>query len=110
MNARLKILFQTITKADFETLRNAANRVTTDRKSVRVYEDEKPNWLVVDFSMATQPKYAAVDAIDRALKFVYGRGSDTIVQFPRSAAEDARAKRKNEKRKAIRRANRLSRG
>lgn len=110
MNARLQIFFQTITEADFETMRRVANRVTTGRKSVRVYEDEKPNWLAVDFTMATQPQYAAVDAIDRVLKFDYGNGSDTVIQFPRSEAEEARSKRKNERRKAIRRANRLSRG
>jgi len=110
MNARLHVLFRSITAADWETMRRVANRVTIDRKSVRVYEDEKPNWLVVDFTMATQPQYAAVDAIDRVLKFDDGNGLDTAIQFPRSEAEEARATRKNEKRKTIRRANRLSRG
>ena len=109
MNARLHMLFQPITEADFETLRRVANRVTIDPKSVRVSSSEQTNWLIVDFTMARQLQISAVDAIDRALEFDGGRCSDTIIQFPRSDAEEARAKRKNEKCKAIRRANRIQR-
>ena len=110
MIARLLIMFEPITEADFKTLRKVATRVTTDRESIRVSLGEKPNWLIVEFKMARQTQNAAVDAIDRSLKYDCGRSSDTVIQFPRSETEEARAKRKNEKNKAKRRADRLARG
>ena len=110
MNVRLHMLFEPIEETDWETLRTLANRLTIDRKSVRVSEDEKPNWLVVHFTMATQPQYAAVDTIDEALTFDYGNGLDTVIWFPKTEAEAARAKRKNDKQKAKRRFKRGHRG
>lgn len=103
MNVRLHMLFGPIQEGDWESLRTMANRLTIDRKSVRVSLGEKPNWLVVDFTMATQPQYAAVDTIDEALTFDYGNGLDTVICFPKTEAEAARAKRKNDKQKAKRR-------
>ena len=110
MNARLHMLFRPITEDDWVTVRIVANRVTSDTKSVRVSEGDNPNWLVVDFTMPKQTQNEAADAIDRALEFHGGKGLDTAIQFPRTEAEEARAKRKNEKRKAERRANRARQG
>ena len=110
MNVRLHMLFRPIKEPDWETLRTVANRLTIDRKSVRLSLDEKPNWLVVDFTMAMQPQYAAVDTIDEALTFDCGNGLDTVIWFPKTEAEAARAKRKNDKQKAKRRFKREQRG
>ncbi len=110
MNAQIKLLFHPVTNADRETMRSLAGILTDNRESIRVSSDAKPNCLVVDFTMPTQPQMLALNAIDRVLKMNLDRGEFSSVSFPKTESEEASAKRKNERRKAKRRENRELRG
>lgn len=104
MNVRVRILFNNPTEDDWRDMRSLANGLTNDRDSVRVFEDEEAGWLVAEFRMPTETQIQAVDKIDRVLRYKVGSREDSTISFPRSPAEEARARRKNERRKAQRKA------
>lgn len=105
MKAIVRILFDNPADGDRKDMELLALRLTDDRDSVCVTADPKePGWLEVEFSMPTKPQHRAVDQIDSVLRYEIDNRLDSCIGFPRSAAEEARARRKNERRKALRRA------
>ncbi|MFO0968763.1 MAG: hypothetical protein U0793_24670 [Gemmataceae bacterium] len=103
MNARIRILFKPPTEEDWQAMRSLAAGLTNDRASVRVFADEKPGWLVAEFTMLTEPQYKAMGKIDRAVRLVVWNRMDMTFGFPYTEAERARADRKAARRKARRR-------
>jgi hypothetical protein len=108
MNVRVSIRYRPITDEHWESMRSLARKLTDNPKSIRVSLDETPEYLVVEFTMPRDSQTRAVEAIDRVMRFDTGRGLDSRISFPRTAEEEAQAKRKNEQRKAKRRAKRES--
>ena len=107
MNVKVQILFDQPSEEDWQAMRSLAIQLTDDRESIRVTADpDAPRRLVAEFTMPTEAQYKAVDKIDRALRFEIENRLDSCIWFPRSAAEEERARRKNEHRKALRRARR----
>lgn len=106
MNVRVRVLFNNPTEDDWRDMHSLANGLTNDRDSVRVFEEEEAGWLTAEFRMPTEAQLQAVDKIDRVLRYTVGNREDSAIGFPRSPAEEARARRKNERRKAQRKASR----
>jgi hypothetical protein len=106
MNVHVRILFDGPTEEDWQAMRSLAGGLTNDPGSVRVFADVEPDWLAAEFTMPTETQIKAVDKIDRALRFCVENRLDSTIGFPRTAAEAARARRKNERRKALRKARR----
>jgi hypothetical protein len=79
-----------------------ARSLTNQPASVRVSADE-PGWLVAEFTIPTEPQYAALPKIERAIRFWAWDRRDSRIGFPMSEAERARADRKAEQRQARRR-------
>mgnify|MGYP000054366239 CR=1 FL=1 len=105
MNVRVCVQFEPVTEDDWQAMRSLAHCLTNNRDSVRVFTDpKKADWLVAEFTMPTEAQYQAVARIDRALRFEVLNRQDSMIGFPKTAAEAARARRKNERRKARRRA------
>lgn len=78
--------------------------MTNDRKSVRVLEDPaEAGWLVVEFTMEAMAQYRALPAIESALRFYADNRMDSIIAFPKSEEEQARADRRAARRRARRR-------
>ena len=101
MNVKVKIQFASPTDEDKADLRSIAMALTKDPKSVRVVAlDADPCWLVVEFTMPTEPQYVAVDRIDAKLRFWVLNRMDSIIMFPKSEQERQRARRKAERRRA----------
>jgi len=107
MNVRLRILFQPPTDVDWRAMHSLANSLTADPASIRLFADEKPNWLVVEFTMPTEPQYKAEPKISLAIRLHAYNRHDVTFGFPFTEAERARADRKlakaRERRKARRR-------
>lgn len=104
MNVAVRIRFDKPTQEDWDAIRSLARQLTDNHESVRVFVvPEEANWLVTEFTMPKAPQMASVNEIDRALKFTVENRLDSMIGFPRSAAEEERARRKNERRKAQRR-------
>ncbi|NLS94479.1 MAG: hypothetical protein GXX96_20165 [Planctomycetaceae bacterium] len=94
MNVHLAVMFDEPTTQDAEELRAAARALTDDRRSVRVSsEPERPQWLVAEFTMASQPQYAAVNRIDRCWEFRNLNRIDSAISFPKEAEPSGRRKR-----------------
>jgi len=106
MNVLVRVLFDPPTEEDWQAMRRLGGGLTDDPASVRVYADVRPGWLVVEFTMPTEAQIKAVDKIDRVLRFSVFNRFDTMIGFPRTPAEEARARRQNERRKALRKARR----
>src|SRR6266446_3177791 len=101
MNVKVKIQFASPTDEDKADLRSIAMALTKDPKSVRVVAPHAdPCWLVVEFTMPTEPQYVAVDRIDAKLRFWVLNRMDSIIMFPKSEQERQRARRKAERRRA----------
>lgn len=102
MNVRLRVLFQPPTDEDRQDLRRLARELTNDPGSIRLVDDPDPGWLVVDFTMPTEPQYRAVERIDGLLRFSVPNRWDTTIGFLKTEAERDRARRKAERRRARR--------
>jgi hypothetical protein len=103
MNVRVFVLFKLADEEALSSMRTMAMALTDNPASIRVFTDERPDRLVAEFTMPTEAQYKAVSKIDRALRLEVWRRHDTTIQFPKSEAEQARAKRKAERRGARRR-------
>ncbi len=107
MNVRLRILFQPPIDDDWKAMNSLAQSLTADPASIRVFADEKPNWLVVEFTMPTEPQYKAEPKVSLAIRLHAWNRHDVTFGFPLTEAERARADRKlaraKERRKARRR-------
>lgn len=104
MNVRLRIQFKPPTEEDWKAMRSLANSLTAEPKSVKVFADEKPDWLVVEFTMPTEAQYKAEPKISKAIRLHAWNRWDSTFGFPFTEAERARADRKAAQRKARRRA------
>jgi|GEM_PF-898809 len=104
MNVRLRILFKPPTEADWQAMGSLAKSLTNEPKGVRVFADAKPGWLVVEFTMPTEPQYKAEPKISRAIRLHAWNRHDVTFGFPMTEAERARADRKAALRKARRQA------
>ena len=71
MQVQVRVLFDKPTEDDWREMRSLANGLTSAPDSVRVLEDEKPEWLVAEFRIPTEAQDKAVDKIDRALRYPY---------------------------------------
>jgi hypothetical protein len=108
MNVRVRIQFDELTERDWQVMWSLAKSLTNNKDSIRVVADaHEENWLVAEFTMPTQAQDKAVDVIDRALRFADVTRIDSTISFPKTQAERARAHRKNERRKALRRDRRI---
>lgn len=110
MNVRLRILFKPPTEEDWQAMRSLANSLTKEPDGVRVFADEKPDWLVAEFTMPTEPQYKALPKIETAIRFHAWNRHDVAFRFPFTAAERARADRKAAQCKARRKAKKASDG
>jgi hypothetical protein len=102
MNVYVRAEFRPPTEAEWSAMRSLAASLTDDPKSVRVSADATPNWLVAEFTMNTEPQYAAAPKIERAIRVYACNRWDSAFGFPYSAAERARADRRAAQRKARR--------
>jgi hypothetical protein len=102
MNVRVHILFESPSDSDRASLLSLGRSLTNDRQSV-VVREEATNWLIVEFTMQTEAQYKAVPKIDSAIRFYAWNRMDSIIAFPKSAAEQERNRRKAERRRARRR-------
>lgn len=103
MNVRVRIRFKPPTEQDWQAMRSLAAGLTNNPESVRVSADDPPDWLVAEFTMATEAQYKALPKIERAIKFHAGNRSDARFSFPYTESERARADRRAMRRKARRR-------
>jgi hypothetical protein len=103
MNVRVEIMFESPGEDELARMRSLACGLTDRPDSVRVFAGEKPRWLVAEFTMPTEAQYKAVSKIDWAMRSHAGDRWDSTIRFPKTAAEQARADRKNVRRRARRR-------
>lgn len=104
MKVVVRIEFESPGEDDWSSIRSIARQLTNRPNSVRVFADDKrPQWLVAEFNMLTEPQYVAVEKVFSAIRFCAWRRQDTTVEFPLSEAARARAKRKAERCRARRR-------
>jgi len=61
MEVQVRVLFAKPTEDDWREMRSLANGLWSDPDSVRVLGDEKPEWLVAEFSMPTEEQGKAVE-------------------------------------------------
>ncbi len=104
MKAIIEIQFEQLSPEHHEELASLARSLTDDTDTVRV--QAKPgtdDWLSVEFTMPRMNQLAAVGLIDQALRYSIEDRINSVIGFPRSEAEEARARRKNERRKELRR-------
>ena len=99
MNVYVRIRFRSPGVEDWAAMRSLALGLTNDTGGVRVFADTNPDWLVVEFTMPTEAQYAAVPKIDGAIRFWADHRQDSVIGFPKSEAEQARADRKAERRR-----------
>ena len=104
MRVEVHVQFDSPGEDDWADMQSLGRCVTNDAQSVRVSAVEgRSGWLAVEFTMPTEPQYKAVDKIDRAMRIYGGNRLDSAIGFPKSEAEQARAERKAERRRAKRR-------
>ncbi len=107
MNVRVDVLFDAPEENARNDMWGLGQTLSDDPTAVRVFApDGQPGWLSVEFTMPTEPQLTAVDKIDRVLRFSVSERLDSAICFPKSEAELERQRRKNERRKAQRRAKR----
>jgi hypothetical protein len=103
MNVRVEIQSDSPDQDAWDAMRSLARSVTDNPHSVRVFAlDDAPDWLVVEFTMPTEAQYKAVDKVDRAVRLHAWERLDSIISFPQSETERARAGRKTKRRRAKR--------
>jgi hypothetical protein len=104
MNVRVYIQYEeSPTKDDQDSLLSLGRSLTNNRESV-VVREAKSNGLIVEFTMPTETQYKAVEKIDRAIRWYAGNRTDSGIEFPKTEAERARARRKAARRRARSRA------
>jgi hypothetical protein len=104
MNVCVRILFESPGQNELASMRSLARRLTDSPEDVRVFASDSPGWLVAEFSMPTEAQYKAVEKVDRAIRFWASDPLDSVIGFPKSETEQARARRKAERRRNRRRA------
>jgi hypothetical protein len=104
MNVQVRIQFEAPGQEQLTSMRSLARSLTNNPKEVRVLADKTPGWLVAEFTMPTEAQYAAVSKIDREMRFWVSDRMDSVISFPKTEAERARARRKAERRRNRRRA------
>lgn len=88
MKVRLEIQFESTTDEDEASLRRLALGLTNDRDSVLVTaREDKPDWLVAEFTMPTEAQSKAVDTIDAKIRYSLWNRVDSIICFPKTAAQ-----------------------
>ncbi len=104
MNVRVEVLFESPNEDAQNDLRLLGCELTDDPSSVRVFPlPDKPGWLVVEFTRLREAQPQAVDKIDRLMRFYVWEYLDSVIRFPKTAAERALADRKNVRRRVRRR-------
>jgi hypothetical protein len=103
MNVRVRILFDSPGQDQRAALLSLTRSLSNTPADVRVFADDDPGWLVAEFTMPAEAQYRAVDRIDRQIRFWADDRLDSVIEFPKSEAELARAKRKAEQRRNRRR-------
>ena len=97
MKVRLEIQFESPTAEDEDSLRGLALGLTNDQDSVRVVaREDQPDWLVAEFTMPTEAQYKAVDTIDARIRFSLWNRMDSIICFPKTAAQPRHPRRKSQ--------------
>jgi len=103
MNVRVEVLFDPPNEDAWGTMRSLGREVTNDRRSVRVFAlEDDPDWLVAEFTMATEAHYKALEKVERAVRLCAWERMDSSISFPKTEAERARARRKTERRRVQR--------
>lgn len=105
MNVCVLIRFESLGEKELESMRRLARSLTKEPASVNVSPDDKPGWLLAEFTMPTEPQYKAVPKIDHAIDLHLWASNklDSIIGFPKSEAERAHTRRKAERRRERRR-------
>jgi hypothetical protein len=109
MNVRLCILFKPPTEQDWQAMGSIAKGLSKEPESIRVYPEADPNWLVVEFTMPTEPQYKAEPKIMQAVRLSAWNRHDLTFGFPMTEAERIRADRKLTRAKERRKARRTAR-
>lgn len=101
MKVCVEVLFDVVDEAAWDTMRSLGRRLTNAKDSVRVFTSEEGlNWLAVEFTMPAEAQYKAVDKVEHAVRLCAWERLDSMISFPKSEAERARARRKTERRRA----------
>ncbi len=103
MKVIVSILFKALGENEWNAMQRLASSSTNDPASVRVFPGSTPGWLSVEFTVPTEPQYVSVKKIDCAIRSHAGNRQDSVIGFPKTEAEKARARRKAERRNARRR-------
>jgi hypothetical protein len=109
MQVRVRVNFQPPTETDGQAMWALARSLTEQPETILVTADTDPQWLVVDFTMPTEPQNKALPKIESALRYRAWNRWDSVFEFPLTAAERARADRRAARRRA-RRAEKRMRG
>lgn len=56
--------------------------------------EDKPDWLVAEFTMPTEAQYKVVDMIDARIRFSLWNRMDSIICFPKDTTKPRRSRRK----------------
>jgi len=100
MNVRVEVLFDAPDEDAWVAMGSLGREVTNDRRSVRVFVlADDPDWLVAEFTMATEAQYKALEKVERAVRLCAWERLDSSISFPKSEAERARARRKTQRRR-----------
>ena len=98
MQVRVQIQYESVGDDDVASLVSLGRGLTNDPRSVVVLR-EASDRLVVEFTMPVEAQYLAVPKIDWAVRHHAGNRLDSTIQFPKSATERERNRRKAERRK-----------
>jgi hypothetical protein len=98
MRVRVHIRYESPGEDDVASLVSLGRSLTNDPGSVAVHR-EASDQLVVEFTMPAEAQYRAVPRIDRAVRHHAGNRLDSTIEFPKSAAERERNRRKAERRR-----------
>jgi len=98
MQVRVQIRYESVGDDDVASLASLGRSLTNDPKSVVVLR-ESSDRLVVEFTMPAEAQYLAVPKIDWAVRHYAVNRLDSTIEFPKSAADRERNKRKAERRR-----------
>ena len=98
MKVRVQIQYESVGDDDVASLVSLGRGLTNDPRSVVVSREEADR-LVVEFTVPAEAQYLAVPKIDRAVRHHAGNRLDSTIQFPKSATERERNRRKAERRR-----------
>jgi len=98
VKVRVHIRYVSPNEDDVASLVSLGRGLTNDPRSVVVSREEADR-LVVEFTMPTEVQYLAVPKIDRAVRHHAENRLDSTIQFPKSATERERNRRKAERRR-----------